>query len=274
MPPVAFGAMPLSTAGRPTPAQAIDTIHAALGAGVRLIDTADAYCLDASDVGHNERLVADALDLRPTEAPDVLVATKGGHLRGTDGSWPLDGRPEHLRAACEASLRALRRDVIDLYQFHRPDPAVPFVESVGALADLRRDGLIRHVGISNVTVAQLQDARSIVPIASVQNELSPDFRSSLAEVEACAAADIPFLAWGPLGGAGRSATLGERHPAFAEVGARHGTSAQRVAIAWVLAQAPVVFAIVGARRRSTFLDSFGALSLRLCQDDLTLLEQV
>jgi aryl-alcohol dehydrogenase-like predicted oxidoreductase len=270
--PVGLGAMPLSTHGRPERPDAIRTLHAALDAGARLVDTADAYCLDAGETGHNEALIAEALRARPSQQGDVLVATKGGHVRGHDGSWSTDGRPSHLRAACEASLRALRRDVIDLYQFHRPDPAVPFAESVGAMADLRDAGLVRHVGLSNVDAGQIAEAQEIVEITSVQNELSPDFRTSLGEVEACEAAGIAFLAYAPLGGAGGAPTLGDRHPAFARVGARLGVTPQQVAIGWVLAQSPVVLAIPGARRPATFLDSFQALDLELTPEDLADLE--
>jgi len=270
---VALGAMPLSTPGRPDRARAIATVHAAIDAGVGLIDSADAYCLNAGDVGHNERLIAEALASRPDDAHNVLVATKGGHVRGDDGSWALNGRPEHLFAACEASARALGCEVIDLYQFHRPDPEVPFAESVGALAELRDRGWIRYVGLSNVNVSQLMEARSIVPVASVQNELSPDFRSSLDEVEACHAAGIAFLAWGPLGGAGGAAEIGRRHPWIAEVAAKHEVSPQRVAVAWALARAPVVVAVVGARRPESFLDSFGAAQLELSAAELDQLEE-
>jgi aryl-alcohol dehydrogenase-like predicted oxidoreductase len=273
IPAVAFGAMPLSTAGRPDREQALATIGLALDAGVGLLDTADAYCLNTADTGHNERLLAEAL-ARRGHADDVLVATKGGSVRGSDGSWAQDGRPEHLQAACRASARALQVEVIDLYQFHRPDPNVPFAESVGAVAELQQAGLVRHVGVSNVDVDEIRVAQDILPLASVQNELSPDFRSSLDEVAYCAAQGIAFLAWGPLGGAGGAATLGQRHPAFAAVAARHGVSAQQVAVAWVLAQAPVVVALVGARRPQTFLDSWAAAELQLTDDDLRELDAV
>src|SRR3954467_4992774 len=136
---IGLGEMPLSISGRPDEARAIATIHAAVDAGVTLIDTADAYCLGEDDFGHGETLVRKALEGR---RDGVLVATKGGHTRrGT--AWELDGSPGHLRAACEASLRALRTDRIDLYQYHRPDPGVPFAESVGALKELRDEGKVR-----------------------------------------------------------------------------------------------------------------------------------
>jgi aryl-alcohol dehydrogenase-like predicted oxidoreductase len=171
---IGLGAMPMSVQGRPDRPRAIATIHAALDAGITLIDTADAYCTSRVDTGHNERLVAEALQSRGAHHDEVLVATKGGHVRPDDGSWIIDGRPEHLKAACEASLRALDVDVIDLYQLHRPDPAIALAESVGAMADLRDEGRVRLVGLSNVNIDQIEEASAIVPVASVQNQLSLD----------------------------------------------------------------------------------------------------
>src|SRR3954453_8293093 len=163
--------MNLSVAGRPDRIQALDTIHAALDAGIRLIDTADAYCLDAADTGHNETLVAEALASWRGDRTTVMVATKGGHTRTRRGAWALDGRPEHLRAACDGSLRRLDVDCIDLYQLHRPDPRVPFDESVGALHELRAAGKVREIGVSNVDLDQIDLAGGIGPLAAVQNEL-------------------------------------------------------------------------------------------------------
>ncbi len=261
----------MSLAGRPDEARSLRTIHAALDAGVTLIDTADAYCLGESEVGHNERLVAKALASWPGGRDGVLVATKGGHTR-PGREWGLDGRPEHLRQACEASLRALGVEAIGLYQLHRPDPKVPFAESVGALAELRAAGKVRMVGLSNVSVDQIEQARRIVEVASVQNELSPRFRRSEGELAWCAAHRIAFLPWSPLGGIGRGGMLGQRHPAFAEVAGRHGVSPQQVALAWELAKAPVVIPIPGARRPETIADSAAAATLRLDADELDRLD--
>ena len=175
---IGLGAMPLSTKQpRPSPTEAEAVVHAALDAGVTLIDTADAYAHDEAEFGHNEVLVANAL--RSYGRADVLVATKGGHTRrGTD--WELDGSPAYLRRACEASLRRLHVDAIGLYQFHRPDPATPWEESMGALRSLHDDGLVRMVGISNATIEQIDSARAIVgdALVSVQNQFSPGWRSS------------------------------------------------------------------------------------------------
>jgi aryl-alcohol dehydrogenase-like predicted oxidoreductase len=270
--PVGLGAMPLSLTARPARADALRVLHVALDAGVRLVDTADAYSVSAADVGHNEELVADALRRWGGERGAVLVATKGGHVRGPDGSWGVDGRPAHLRGACEASLRRLGVEAIGLYQFHRPDPAVPFVESVGAIAELADEGKVVAVGLSNVTAEQIDAARALVPVASVQNEFGPHFRSSVDELRHCEAAGIAFLPWAPLGGAGEAGRLGARHPAFAQVAARYGVSAQRVALAWALAQGSHVVPIPGARRPATALDSIAAAELVLAPDDVALLD--
>ena len=270
---IGLGEMPLSLAGRPDEAQAVRTIHAALDAGVTLIDTADAYCIDDSDTGHGERLVAKALAAWPGDRDRVLVATKGGHTR-PGREWGLDGRPEYLRQACEASLERLGVEAIGLYQFHRPDPKVPFAESVGALAELKAAGKVRLVGLSNVSVDQINQARQLVEVASVQNEFSPRFRRSEGELVFCAAQRIAFLPWSPLGGIGRGRDLGGRHRAFAEVADAHGVSPQQVALAWELAKAPVVIPIPGSSRPETILDSAAAASLRLSADELARLDRI
>jgi aryl-alcohol dehydrogenase-like predicted oxidoreductase len=271
---IGLGEMPLSLAGRPDEAQAVRTIHAALDAGVTLIDTADAYCRDDSDFGHGERLLKRALAAWSGDRDRVLVATKGGHTR-PGGAWDLDGRPEYLRQACEASLERLGVEAIGLYQFHRPDPKVPFTESVGAVAELQAAGKVRLVGLSNVSVDQIRQARELVEVASVQNEFSPRFRRSEGELAWCAANRIAFLPWSPLGGIGRGGSLGQgRHRAFAEVAEAHGVSPQQVALAWELAKAPAVIPIPGSSRPETILDSAAAASLRLAADELARLDQV
>jgi aryl-alcohol dehydrogenase-like predicted oxidoreductase len=269
---IGYGAMPLSLEGRQDEAASVRTIHAALDAGVTLIDTADAYSTGGEDTGHNERLIARALAEWSGDAASVLVATKGGHVRPGDGSWQVDGRPEHLRAACEASLRRLGVDAIGLYQLHRPDPKVPFVESVGALKELQDEGKIVRVGVSNTDEDQIREAAAIVDLASVQNELSPRFRSSEGELRLCAELGIAFLPWSPLGGIGRGRKLGERHGAFAEVADAHGVSPQQVALAWLLAKAPNVIPIPGASRVESIVDSVRAAELRLSEEELARLD--
>jgi aryl-alcohol dehydrogenase-like predicted oxidoreductase len=265
---IGLGAMPLSTKeDRPSPSDAEAVLHAALDAGVTLIDTADAYSRDESEFGHNEELVANAL--RSYGRADVLVATKGGHTRrGRD--WELDGSPAYLRRACEASLRRLHVQAIGLYQFHRPDPATPWEESMGALRSLFDDGLVRMVGISNADIAQIDAARSILgdALVSVQNQFSPGWRSSADELAHCASLGLAWLPWSPFGGVSTAGSLGATAPAFAEVAEEVGVSVYRVTLAWHLAQADVVVPIPGASRVESILDSAAAADLTLSADQL------
>lgn len=265
--PIALGCMNMSLGRRPDEATSVRTIRAALDVGVGLLDTADAYCPRDGPIGHNERLVARALRGRSTDRP--LVATKGGHVR-PGGRWELDGSPDHLRTACDASLRALGVDEIDLYQLHRPDPQIPLPESVGTLAELRDAGKIRHIGLCNVSVAQLREARRLAPIASVQNELSFLARQSYeaGEVAACAADGLAFLAWRPLGGRVGSGSLAARASAVRAAAERRGVSPHRLVLAWMIALAPVVIPVVGATRPETILDSVQAPEMVLQAEEM------
>jgi aryl-alcohol dehydrogenase-like predicted oxidoreductase len=268
--PIGLGAMPLALSGRPDEAQGIRVIHAAVDAGVTLIDTADAYAIDEDEVGHNERLIAKALKGR---RDGVLVATKAGHIR-PDGAWDLDGRPEHIRAACEASLKALDTDRIDLYQYHRPDPNVPYAETVGAFKELQDEGKVRWVGLSNCTVEQLEEALGIVEIVAVQNQLSLGFTSPLAkgEVDACTQRGIAFLPWSPLGGIGKSDSTGTVDAVRAAADA-HDVSPQQVALAWLLARGPTVIPIPGASRPESITDSVRAVELELTAEEIAAISQ-
>lgn len=270
---IGLGGMPLSIEGRPDHEQAVRTVHAALDAGIRLIDTADAYSLNEGEHGHNERLVATALASYSGDADDVLVATKGGHRRTADGTWTVNGRPDYLRRACEDSLKALGVEAIGLYQYHRPDPDVPWVESVGTLADLKEEGKIRLAGVSNASVDQIREAMDVVDLASVQNEFSPAFRSSEPELDFCAEQGIAFLPWSPLGGIGSAEGLARKHPAFGEVADARGVSPQQVCLAWLLAKAPVVVPIPGSTRPETIRDSAAAADLELSPDELARLDE-
>lgn len=273
VPVVGYGGMHLSLQERPPERESVAVIRAALDAGVRLIDTADVYCLDESDIGHNERLVAEALRGWSGTPREVLVATKGGLTR-PGGRWERDGRPEHLRAACERSLRALGVEQIALYQLHAPDPAVPFEESVGALAELQREGKIRWVGLSNVTVAEIRSAEAIVAIASVQNRLNPFFREALTDgvVEYCEGRGIGFLAYSPTGGGRLNRKLPE-HPVLRPMAERLGVSAHAVVLAWVLARSDAVIVIPSARRVGHALDSVRAGELELSAEDLAAIDR-
>jgi aryl-alcohol dehydrogenase-like predicted oxidoreductase len=269
---IGLGAMPLSTkTERPSREDAVAVVHAALDAGVTLVDTADAYARDEAEFGHNESLVAVAL--ASYGVTDVLVATKGGHTRqGTD--WLLDGSPGYLRQACEASLRRLGVDAIGLYQFHRPDPDTPWEDSMGALRQLADDGLVQMVGISNADVAQIDVARSIVgpALVSVQNQFSPGWRFSADEVAHCAAHGLAFLPWSPFGGVTAAGSLSATAPAFAEVAGEPGVSVYQVTLAWHLAQSDVVVPIPGASRAASIQDSAAAADLQLTPEQLARLD--
>ena len=265
--PIGLGAMPLSAEGRPDGAAAERVIHAALDAGVTLIDTADAYALGHADFGHGEELVARALRSWGGDRSSVVVATKGGHTRLRDDSWALDGRPEYLRRAARDSARRLGVDAVGLWQLHRPDPEVPYAESLGALRELLDAGVIARAGISNASVDQIRLAQEIVGegFVAVQNEFSPRFRSSEEELRFCASAGLAFLPWSPLGGIGRAGALAGP---FADVAAGRGVSPQRVCLAWMLAKADVVIPIPGASRVETIRDSAAAAGLSLSQAEL------
>ncbi|MER5204279.1 aldo/keto reductase [Streptomyces sp. NPDC002825] len=277
---IGFGTMPLSIEGRPDETRAVATVHAALDSGVTLLDTADSYHPPGGTPGEGELLVARALASYGGGTDDVLVATKGGRGRTADGDWSVNGRPEHLRRAAEGSARRLGGGAIGLYQLHKPDPAVPYAESLGAVRELLDAGTIRLAGISNVDVPQILLAREILGdrLVSVQNRYSPAVRDSEAELRLCAELGLAFLPWSPLGGISRSSLDGasalEEDPefgAFHRVARARGVSPQRVALAWLLGRSSTVLPIPGASRPSTVRDSAGAVSLELSPEELAAL---
>jgi aryl-alcohol dehydrogenase-like predicted oxidoreductase len=271
---VGLGEMPLSIEGRPDRAQAIATIHASLDAGVTLIDTADAYSLGVHEHGHGEELVAEALAAYGGPTDDVVVATKGGHRRPGDGSWTVHGDPTYVKQACEASLKSLGVDAIGLYQYHRPDPTVPWADSVGALADLLDEGKILMAGVSNATVAQIDEAQRVLGgrLVSVQNQFSPRFRSSEGELDHCEALGVAFLAWSPLGGIGRADRIATDHPAFAEVATEVGATPAQVTLAWMLAKGSRVIPIPGSSRAETAVASAAAADIGLSPEQVARLD--
>jgi aryl-alcohol dehydrogenase-like predicted oxidoreductase len=271
---IGLGEMPLSIEGRPDRAQAIATIHASLDAGVTIIDTADAYSLGVHEHGHGEELVAEALASYGGVTDEVVVATKGGHRRPGDGSWTVHGEPSYVKEACGASLKALGVEAIGLYQYHRPDPKVPWAESVGALADLLDEGKILMAGVSNATVAQIDEAQQVLGgrLASVQNEFSPRFRSSEDELAHCEKLGVAFIPWSPMGGIGRSDAIEQTYPAFAEVAAEVGVSPQQVTLAWMLAKGSRVIPIPGSSRPATATASAAAADIALTADQVARLD--
>ncbi|MFE5885245.1 aldo/keto reductase [Streptomyces hydrogenans] len=276
---IGLGAMPLSIEHRPDEKRAVATVHAALDAGVTLIDTADSYHWHAGEAGHNELLVARALARYGGDTSHVLVATKGGRGRPGDGSWTVSAAPARLKKAAEASARRLGVDAIGLYQLHKPDPAVPWAESVGALRELLDAGTIRTDGVSNVTTDQILQAHQILGdgLVSVQNRYSPAVRDSEPELRLSERLGLAFLPWSPLGGISRSSLDGPSGPAsvgtaFHRLAAERGVSPQRIALAWLLARSPAVIPIPGASRPASIADSAGAADLTLNARELRELE--
>lgn len=266
--PIGLGAMPVSMSGGDVPSeeQAIVTIHAALDAGITLIDTADIYAPSWDQMGHNERLVAKALKSYGRH-DDVVVATKGGITRSQDG-WGRDGSPEYLRKAVQHSLDDLETDVIDLYYWHRPDRHRLYSEVIETFADLQREGLIKEIGISNANVEEIQVAIEVLGqdgLAAVQNEFSPRFHhTSKPEMDFCGQLGIAFFPWSPLGGtSGGAKEVGESYPAIAEVAMAHGVSPQQVTLAWELSLGKHVIPIPGASRPESVSDSALAWDLQL-----------
>ena len=269
---VGLGGMHLSIAGRPDEATALRVIHAALDGGATIIDTADVYCLDDADVGHNERLIAKALRTWGGRRDAVVVATKGGLTR-PGGRWESDARPEHLRRACDRSLKALATERINLYQLHAPDHEVPFTDSIGALVELQRAGKIRWIGVSNVTVEEIAAAASLTPLVAVQNRLNPFFREALSGgvVAECGRRGLGFLAYSPVGGGRLNKKLPD-HPVLQPIARRHGISPHAVVLAWVLAQGETVIAIPSARTPAHAADSLTAADVQLSAAELAAID--
>jgi aryl-alcohol dehydrogenase-like predicted oxidoreductase len=277
---IGLGAMPLSMNNdKETPSHddAIATVHAGLDAGITFIDTADIYAPAWDQMGHNERVVGEAVRTWSGDTGDVLIATKGGITRAEGEVWGRDGTASYLRRALELSLENLGVDVIDLYQYHRPDRWLVYGEVMATLATFQEEGLIRAIGISNASVEEIEIAQQVLGegnLASVQNEFSPRHPGSVDELRYCGAHGIAFLPWSPLGGTGGAArAVGERFGAFAEIGERHDVSPQQVVLAWELALDPCVIPIPGARRAASIVDSAKAADLELTADEVETLSR-
>jgi len=252
-----FGAMRITGHGiwgePPDEGQARATLRRVVELGVNFIDTADSYGPEVS-----ERLIAEALYPYPE---DLVIATKGGLVRPGPGRWDPDGRPEHLRAACEGSLRRLRLDQIPLYQFHRPDRRVPLADSIGALVELKAEGKIRHIGVSNVSEAQLRAAQQITPVVSVQNRYNAADRQSESMVDLTELEQIAFLPWAPIQQA-------DSNPAVADAAKRHGASSHQIVLAWLLARSPRMLPIPGSGSPEHVEANVAAASIELSSDEV------
>ena len=251
-----FGAMRITGSGiwgdPPSRDQAIATLRRVVELGVNFIDTADSYGPDVS-----ETLIAEALYPYPD---DLVIATKDGLVRPGPNRWDADGRPEHLREVCEGSLRRLRLDQIPLYQLHRPDPKVPLAESVGALAELKDEGKIRHVGLSNVTEDQYREAQRIVPIVSIQNRFNVTDRQSESLIDLCEQEAMVFLPWAPI-------QQTDRKVAVAVAAERRGVTERQVAVAWLLASSPAILPIPGTGSPEHAEENVAATAIDLSRDE-------
>jgi pyridoxine 4-dehydrogenase len=252
-----FGAMRITGPGiwgdPPSRDQSMATLRRVVELGVNFIDTADSYGPEVS-----ETLIAETLYPYPD---DLVIATTGGLVRPGPHRWGPNGRPEHLRQACEGSLRRLRLEQIPLYQFHRPDPAVPLAESVGTIADLKAEGKIRHVGISNVTEEELREAQRIVPIVSVQNRYNSADRQSESMIDLCEQEQLVFLPWAPMQEA-------DKNPAVARAAEDHGVSPNEVVLAWLLARSPQILPIPGTGSPGHAEQNIAAAALELSPDEV------
>jgi aryl-alcohol dehydrogenase-like predicted oxidoreductase len=252
--------------------QGVRTVHAALDSGVTFIDTADIYSPTWDTMGHNEVLIGKAVKSYGGSTDNLVIASKGGITRSEGDQWGRDGSLEYLRSAVQKSLTNLGVDVIDLYQWHRPDRWKVYGDVVGNFKTLQDEGLIKSIGISNANVEEIQVAIDVLGeggLVSVQNEFSPKFRSSEKELQFCAEHGIAFLPWSPLGGTGGGARqVGEKYAAFAEIAADHGVSPQQVILAWELSLSEHVIPIPGARRPESIIDSAKAADLVLSEDEL------
>ncbi|GAA1477384.1 aldo/keto reductase [Nocardioides aestuarii] len=274
---IGLGLMTFDQTGTQPREQLADTVRAALDAGVTLFDTADAYGpgdeKGAGAQGENERLIASLLDELGVR-DQVFLATKGGHVRTDGGGWDVDSSATHLHEAVDASLGRLGVDQIALWQHHRPDPKVDYADVIGTLKEIADSGKVAAIGLSNANPQQIRDAHAVLgdALVSVQNQFSPKFRSSKAEIDVCDELGIAFLPWSPLGGLADAKELAEKHPAFAEIAGERGVSAQQVALAWELAQSPVVIPIPGAKRPQSVTDSAAAAALELSEEELARLD--
>jgi aryl-alcohol dehydrogenase-like predicted oxidoreductase len=270
---IGLGAMPLSISGRPDEAQAFAVIEAFIAGGGNFIDTANVYCLDDDDIGHNERLIQRALHQLGI-SDQVMIATKGG-LRRPGGAWVADGHPDGLRRSCERSLQALKTDCIGLYQLHTVDPKVDFRRSLEALIQLQDEGKIRHIGLSNISPAQLEQALSLTLIASVQNRCNlfdkRDFHNGL--IDFCQARQITYIPYSPVGGHYNHARL-TQEPLLLQLAAEYQTSPYCIALAWLLHKGRHILPIPGASKVASVRDSLQAVHPALSAENIAAIDHL
>lgn len=269
---IGLGAMPFSMGKDPLPPedQAIRTVHAALDAGVTLIDTADVYAPSWDTYGHNEKIVAKALASYEGDTDDIVVATKTGIVRHSDDSRSRDASLEHLRGAVDKARTNLDRDVIDIFQYHRPDRELTYRQAMENYRTLLEDGTVRAIGISNANIEEIEIAIEVLGqggLASVQNEFSPLFRYSEAELEYCGEHGVTFLPWSPLGGIARSKDVGSRFSVINDIAEAHDATPYQVVLAWELGLGDHVLPIPGASRPESITDSAKAAGLTLTAEE-------
>jgi aryl-alcohol dehydrogenase-like predicted oxidoreductase len=269
---IGLGGMPLSLDGRPDETQALSVIDAFVDGGGNFIDTGNVYCVDDSDVGHNEKLIAKALS-KLVDSTNIIVTTKGG-LRRPKGAWTVDASPAWLRQSCEKSLVDLNTDSIFLYQLHAPDPEVPLTDSVGELERLKSEGKIQHIGLSNVTVEHIQLALSITNIMSVQNKCNLFEKTSFKNgvVKFCEKSNITFIAHSPVGGH-FGHTQRADNTLLKKLAEKHEVSAYQIMIARLLNKSSSILAIPGASKRSSITDSLKAINVEFSKEDMQLLDE-
>ena len=270
--PIGLGAMPLGIRGSLPTQDAINVIHAAIEAGINFIDTANVYCTDNQDIGLNERTIAQALET--VDQDDIVVATKGGLIR-PQGRWERRGSPQHLRSACEQSLKDLNVEAITLYQLHAPDPVVPFSDTVGELARLRSEGKILNVGLSNVDRDLLDEAMEIVTVASVQNRCNVFHTQDLTSgfVDYCRQNSITYIAYSPMGGGGVHTGL-RSVPVLCELAKSHETTVYQVVLAWLLQKGDNIVPIPGASRVSSAVSSAHTVHVKLTEGEISRIDAI
>ncbi|MDF1666210.1 MAG: aldo/keto reductase [Planctomycetota bacterium] len=271
---IGLGGMPMSLDGRPSEEQSVQVIHKALDMGVTFIDTADSYCLNEEDKHHNEKLIAKALASYSGDGSAVVVATKGGLMR-PKGDWTRNGDPEHLKKTIRESHAALGgQKPIDLWQYHAPDPNFPLEESLAVAKAAVEEGLITHVGVSNFSVEQIEAARKVLPIVSVQNQHNPWHRNPENDgvLAYCEKEGLSFLPWSPFGGRRRHNTVVSEFDAIAAMAKEKGCSIYQVTIAWLMKKSPCVLPIPGASKVTSIENTLGAIELELSDQEMETLE--